>query len=84
MGPDGGVCVRDEPHAVVGAELRERFHLVIDAELRRLQQRAPRLSPADLYQVEMSLWRVVRRLFLDQLPQVEVTQLRFVHELLAG
>lgn len=87
MGPDGGGCMRDESgaagHVLVGADLRERFHTVIDAELHRLQRRAPRLSDADLGQVEAALWRVVRRLFLDQLPQVEATQLRFVHELLA-
>lgn len=81
----GGTCtaVRDEPWTLVTADLRERFHLVIDGELHRLRRRAPRLSDADLRQVEAALWRVVRTLFLDQLPRVEARQLAFVHELLA-
>lgn len=86
MGAEGTAspcaAVLDEPWDLVGADLRERFHVVISAEMHRLRRRAPRLSDADLSQVEAALWRVVRRLFLDQLPQVEATQLRFVHELL--
>lgn len=75
-------AVRDEPWNLIGADLSERFDTVISAEIHRLRRRAPRLSDADVSQVEAALWRVVRRLFLDQLPQVEPAQLGFVYELL--